>query len=104
MSVVTHEANDYFAAKTRQRCAECEGPLHYPFLYWNNHLALCARCCVDMKNGLFADFVHVIAIKELHDLGYKQETLTRERTALAMEREKKMQAPEPELINFPVNK
>jgi len=57
-----------------------------------------------MKNGLFADFVHVIAIKKLHDLGYKLETLTREQTAWAMERQKKKQAPEPELINFPMER
>lgn len=38
-----------------------------------------------MKNGLFADFVHVIAIKELHDLGYEHDTLTREQTAVAQQ-------------------
>jgi hypothetical protein len=32
MSIVTHEANDFYDAKTRQRCAQCEGSLHYPFL------------------------------------------------------------------------
>ena len=62
--------------KDKGRCSECGEPLHYPFLHWNSIL-LCASCCQKIKRGFIADLIHVTAIKELMDIGYRDENLVR---------------------------
>jgi hypothetical protein len=77
VSVVTNKEDDWFGAKETEKCATCEGHLHYPFLHWLPGFCICGRCVQKIKRGLIADLIHVEAVMALNDLGYPQETFAR---------------------------
>lgn len=81
MSVITDRRSEegFSSSKPDTVCIICTKKLSGPFVEWlGTDLFICAPCCRTIKKGLMADMVHAVAIADLHDLGYRGETLTRE--------------------------
>jgi hypothetical protein len=92
MSVITNKENDWSNVRgSGKKCCVCGDKIHhFPFLHWHGSpIILCAGCCESIKRGLMADLIHVIAIKDLNELGYNDETLVRMRTTKAEQNEKR---------------
>jgi uncharacterized protein (DUF983 family) len=85
MSVILSK-EDTFAAGKDDKCAICgEGYLYPPYVFWfcDNNLYFCEKCCRDLRGSLVADFIQVIAIRDLQSIGYRNSTLMRETQATA---------------------
>jgi hypothetical protein len=80
MAVILSREETYAAGKD-DKCAICgEAHLSPPYVYWytEDGLYLCGQCCSNLRDGLVADFIQVIAIRDLKNLGYNGMTFTRE--------------------------
>jgi hypothetical protein len=67
MSVVMTEHDHCLVRAGEDRCANCHGVLRPPFLEWHfgsGAVGLCAKCCQQIKHGLVADLMRIVAIAE----------------------------------------
>lgn len=102
MSVITNKYEDHpcyrHSSERRGNCSECKEPLHYPFLEWNNEVHFCGKCCQRIKKGFTADLIHVAAIMDLRDVGYRQETFIRKSMKYVEDQGAKREAEENQII------
>ena len=64
--------------KSDTPCTICNKRLRLPYVEWQGtDLFICAPCCRTIRRGLMADMVQAAAIADLHDLGYREQTLIR---------------------------
>ena len=74
MAIVTGPDYEEQAHYTEEVCAACKEPLRtYPYLLWlaNGDLVVCGECCHKLGRGLIADLIHINAVMEMRDLGYR---------------------------------
>jgi hypothetical protein len=74
-----HEERAFIS--TKEMCAMCRTPpTAYPYLLWADSagfFVLCGECCHSIKHGLIADLIHIGAILDIRDCGYRDVTLDR---------------------------
>jgi hypothetical protein len=79
MAIVTGPDYEERAHYTAVVCAACQKPpTTYPYLFWSaggGDFVLCGECCHSLKRGLIADLIHIGAIMDMRDCGYRHFTL-----------------------------
>ena len=99
MSVILSKEDRMSYRKPDTVCTICSKKLGLPYVEWHGtDLFICAPCCRTIKRGLMADMVQAAAIAELHDLGYRGNTLVRTTRQQVEDDERKQIAAEQQIM------